>query len=392
VNSLLEVVVIYHPDDQQFFTSYTSAIKRAFEYATVDPELSQFKINDPFERIRVTVATTSDEILQSIPIDEVPVLFIFLITDTLVKSPEHVESLNELAELIAENSDNGRINALCYSDSGQAIGKLPQKLQNLQVRFSAQLGESALVPHVLTLIALNRACKLLSNQAKLTLFLSHAKSDGMFLARAIKSYIEEIKSHEQDLSSWYDAVDIPSGSLWKDELRKAASTSVLIAIRTNAYDLRQACREEFETAVDNCVPILVVDATQSTLTAASPLPYSAMPTVRVVDGNTHRILVSALREHLRLLLMKHAAFERVPLDQRPKLKVWPRFPPDSLFYASINNNEYWVVPQSTTRDRELLAARDWLEKSKANLKLITLEALSSGGFAQMNSSTNVTAK
>lgn len=155
------------------------------------------------------------------------------------------------------------------------------------------------------LIALNRACKLLSNQGKLTLFLSHAKSDGLFLARAIKSYIEDIKSNEQDLSTWYDAVDIPSGSLWKNEIQKATATSVLIAIRTNAYDLRQACREEFETAVDSCVPILVVDATQGTLTAASPLPYSAMPTVRVVDGNTHRILVSALREHLRLLLMKH---------------------------------------------------------------------------------------
>ena len=387
MNSLLEVVVIHHPEDQQFFAAYTAAVKRAFEYAPADPELSQFKINDPFERIRFTVATTSQEILQRT--DEVPVLFIVLVTENLVKSAEHVESLNDLAELIAEDSENGRINALCYSDSGKAMETLPQKLRSLQVRLSAHLGESALVPHVLMLIALNRACKLLSNQGKLTLFLSHAKSDGLFLARAIKSYIDDIKSNEQDLSSWYDAIDIPSGSQWKKELQKAAATSVLIAIRTNAYDLRQACREEFETAVDSCVPILVVDATQGTLTAASPLPYSAMPTVRVVDGNTHRILVSALREHLRLLLMKHAAFERVPLDQRPKLRVWPRLPPDNLFYASVNNNEYWVVPQSSTRDREFIAARDWLEKSKANLKLITLEALSNGGCAQLNSGTTV---
>lgn len=388
MSSLLEVVVIHHPDDQQFFAAYTAAIKSAFEYAPADPKLSQFKINDPFERIRVTVVTKSEEILQSVPTDEVPVLFIFLITDNLVKSADHAESLDDIAELIAENSEGGRINALCYSDSGQAITKLPQKLQSFQVRFTTQLGEPALVPHVLMLIALNRACKLLSNQGKLTLFLSHAKSDGLFLARAIKSYIDDIKSNEQDLSSWYDAVDIPSGSQWKEELQKAAATSVLIAIRTNAYDLRQACREEFETAVDCCVPILVVDATQGTLTAASPLPYSAMPTVRVVDGNTHRILVSALREHLRLLLMKHAAFERVPQDQRLKLKVWPRLPPDSKFYVSINNNEYWVVPQSSTRDREFITARERLEKSKANLKLITLEALLAGGFAQLNSSTN----
>lgn len=53
--SLLDIVLIHHPDDR-VSESYVNAITRAFEYLRPDKAVSQFsEAEDPWERVNVLV-------------------------------------------------------------------------------------------------------------------------------------------------------------------------------------------------------------------------------------------------------------------------------------------------------------------------------------------------
>jgi hypothetical protein len=111
---------------------------------------------------------------------------------------------------------------------------------------------------------------------------------------------------------------------WLTAIQDAASTCVFIAVRTNTDEQRKICRDEFMVALMNGVPIVVVDALTQAVSDSSPLPFSAVPNVRIPDGNTYRVLPTTLREHLRLLLMRASALELTSTGLRPR--VWPRLP------------------------------------------------------------------
>jgi hypothetical protein len=155
---------------------------------------------------------------------------------------------------------------------------------------------------------------------------SHAKADGVFLADALNSAIKQVP----ELESWYDAEDLASGNNWKAKLQANASQSVFIAIRTEAYTQRPVCVDEFRWALEHGVPIVVVDALMRPDIPPATLPFASMPTVRVPDGNTHRVLATALREHLRLLMVEtwlaESSATNVPNLPASSWRVWPRLP------------------------------------------------------------------
>jgi hypothetical protein len=172
-----------------------------------------------------------------------------------------------------------------------------------QVNSLEHLGEPRIAPHKLGLVALHRARMLMGEtrrSEKLRIFISHAKFDGIFLAQSLKSAIDQVS----ELSVWYDAEDIEGGSDWLTGIQDAASICVFIAVRTNTYEQRKICRDEFMVALMDGVPIVVVDALMQPVSDSLPMPFSAVPNVRIPDGNTYRVLLTTLREHLRLLLMQ----------------------------------------------------------------------------------------
>lgn len=217
-------------------------------------------------------------------------------------------------------------NPLLLFSSSEAMQAMPE----LQAKETGTLGEHRIAPHRLALLALHRARLLLGREGgarqKLKLFISHAKADGVFFADAIRHAISQIT----ELEAWYDATDIEPGTFWRKTLRENATSSILIALRTEAYTTRQACIEEFQCALETGVPIIVVDAlTGSEITPCS-LPMSSVPTVRVQDGNTFRVLAAALREHVRVLLVETRVAEQC-LAKAPNLpfsawRIWPRLP------------------------------------------------------------------
>ncbi len=81
------------------------------------------------------------------------------------------------------------------------------------------------------------------SQAKISLFLSHAKADGGLPARRLRDYIYS----QTQLAAFYDENDIPFGSAFAKVLQasvQASQTAAMIAVKSAQYASRPWCRRE----------------------------------------------------------------------------------------------------------------------------------------------------
>lgn len=331
MNTLLHVVIVHRPD-QDFAAQAEKIIRRAFQ-KDIDEAFSNnaFIGTSVWNAVRV-MSVTDQASLEALGLAENDrVLWVLLVDYPMTDGPEWpgvMATIGQWLDAATQIPEQNRVGVLMMSETS-ALSRLPDTLQKLQGKPQAQLGEHRIGPHRLALLALHRARLILGRTPEknsLKLFISHAKADGVFFADALNSAVRQVP----ELSAWYDAEDIPSGSVWRKQLQDNASQSVFIAIRTESYSQRQACVDEFHWALANGVPIVVVDALLRPDIAPAALPFAAMPTVRVPDGNTHRVLVAALREHIRVLLVEtwvaEASAANAPDLPAHAWRVWPRLP------------------------------------------------------------------
>jgi len=373
--SLLDVVVVYHPKDGAADGEarvFVDILIETFRYQRPTSGLRQGpEASDPWERVEIQNCTSPEDIQSALNRPDKPTVYIILLSETFRADTKLLQATENIAGTLPRKDDGSR-SALMYAFSNSARQNLPAKLNSRQIREISDLGEEPrLRPFNLALLAMHRARHVLGGiREELKLFLSHAKADGVFFARAIKDSLQRLP----EVDCFYDADDLTSGSNWSAQLESAARHSILIALRTPAYEQRLACREEFETALLHGVPIVVVDA-MSTAMHSSPthLPFSAMPTVRIADGNTHRVVSAALREHLRLLLMESIAREKALDLSTSQIRVWPRFPCIANLMNAPREQQFWLIPQSQVFDQELQASRELLSSLNSSLKLEVLE-------------------
>jgi hypothetical protein len=200
-------------------------------------------------------------------------------------------------------------------------------LSECQAQTWESLGEQAVRPALVALSALGMARELLIRglglePRLLKLFISHAKIDGISLARALTRAAENVPA----LESFYDATDIPPGANWKKALQRAAESSVLIALRTDLYEGRPWCVREVAWADAAGAPIIVVEARADLFHSPSGLGVESCPWVRIPDGSLTRILYSAVRENLRPLLLRRGVKELVGAKWASSVQVLPRAP------------------------------------------------------------------
>ncbi len=112
---------------------------------------------------------------------------------------------------------------------------------------------------------------------RLSLFLSHAKLDGLPLARSFQHQLEKLLG----LEDFYDMQNIPPGSNWKRILRNGVERSVVVALRTNVYEERFWCVQEMDWAEDFGCPIVVLEARTNLVRTREFLPISGSPCVQV---------------------------------------------------------------------------------------------------------------
>lgn len=97
---------------------------------------------------------------------------------------------------------------------------------------------------------------------RLTVFISHTKralpggeEDSTALIAGVRSVIAATR-----LKDFFDANDLQPGGDWDPELRSKASTSAMLAIRTDLYPSREWCQREISIAKCAGMPVLIMDA------------------------------------------------------------------------------------------------------------------------------------
>jgi hypothetical protein len=137
----------------------------------------------------------------------------------------------------------------------------------------------------------NDLCRLLDpDEAKVTVFLSHAKHDGLEITQAVRRYLHE----HTKLDDFFDAADIPDGVRFAEFItERAGSVPVLLAIQTDDYGSREWCRLEVLEAKRRRVPIVVLTAIQ--VGEARSFPYIGnVPVVCWRDPSSLPAIVGAL--------------------------------------------------------------------------------------------------
>jgi hypothetical protein len=334
MNALLHVVLVRHETDA-FGADVLSALRTAFGIPVARPGGAS-----PFDTSAVRALVHLHEVTQAQDLSGllIPpgsrILWIVLARSDMARDAPWKAALDRILQSLDAADGSETANLLLFA-TDEAVEAMPE-LQSW--RLSA-LGEHRIAPYRLALLALHRSRLLLGRAGggaqKLKLFISHAKADGVFFADALRNAIAQIP----ELEAWYDAADILPGARWRLELEENASSSILVALRTEAYSNRPACVEEFQWALQAGVPVVVVDALLGAEIPPSPLPFAAVPTVRVQDGNTFRVLAAALREHLRILLVETRVAEecarKAPGLPPTAWRVWPRLPGFHAIQAAV---------------------------------------------------------
>jgi TIR domain len=265
-------------------------------------------------------------------------------------------------------------------------------LDSLQLLQSYELGERAIRATTLALRVLHECRVLLARGLAgpatpepgfLRLFISHAKMDGLPLAHALKHEIESMPW----LSKFYDIEDLPPGSDWKVELENGVGSSIIIMLRTEAYDGRYWCQQEVLWADEYATPAVLVDARTRLNHPGGGLPFDRVPTVRIPDGNLIRILFVSLREGLRFLhFMRRVEQikERGGIPVSASIRVFSTQPSmaallracRSLSAASANNSDRLIIyPDPTLRVGLFEAATALVSLYSPGTRLVTPNTL-----------------
>lgn len=245
------------------------------------------------------------------------VAVILLARKMLDDHPDLIAWLNDLGQ-----QATGAANAILIIDldqSRQALSQTASAFIPSQIFTPEQLGEYALRPAVAALIALHNAIEVVSSggtklRPKLKLFVSHAKLDGISLAKSLSDLISSLPRFK----SFYDANDIKPGADFRQILLEGVENSVLIILRSGQFENRPWCLQEMQWAEEHTSPYMVVDLRHALIVPPAKAVFECVPTVWVPDGNQFRIIFIALRESLRCRLHVRIAEELEAKDPQGK--------------------------------------------------------------------------
>lgn len=319
-------------------------------------------------------------------------LIISILGSNSLTDQKLLDWLNSCSRIV--RMSKGRHSLLILALDARSKAKVKKlKSKFVEVVLAKNLGEFAIQPAMFSLMALHSARTVIDKAIEtskrpgfLKLFISHAKLDGLPLAKSLKHQIDEIPW----LKSFYDARDLKGKRNWELVLKNEASSSLLIVLRTDAYERRPWCKQEALWAERAAAPSVLVEARPGLIYPAGELPLERMPSVRIPDGNLIRILNAALRESLRYLLFQRRIIEMLKNGDIPKgakLEVFS-YPPSmsALVCAiqklnSISSNKPKMIfyPDPPLRTGLYEAAQALIEQADSKIELLTPDTMAIQG-------------
>lgn len=147
-------------------------------------------------------------------------------------------------------------------------------------------------------------------------FVSHAKRDGVVMARRIVEMIQKVNASLGPIC-FFDVDSLQMGSSYHTEFESAIQNGSLLAVVTSTYHTRPWCRWEVLTAKRHGRPIVAIDMSSGRIERTFPylgnvpsirLAYGDKPeVVDVSDDDIARITLALLSESLRVTLWRQRA-------------------------------------------------------------------------------------
>lgn len=313
----LQIIVVVHQDDlcrgdYPRFENYLSTLRMAISGTNDNAAERDFYLSDGVDTgasLKRFVVSSKQGVL---PPDAKQLdsathsLIVVFIGQSFVEDTDCVFAIGNLFESIF--ASEGAHSAVVFGVNETVLSNLRktgvnEAIGRAQGQSLETLGEYTLRPIYAAMMVLTRCHRLLVHGRQGTnarFFISHAKIDGLPLAQALKGLVEAFAW----LDSFYDARDILPGDDFEEALEDGIKDSMLIALRSDEYDQRLWCRREVRWAEYYDRPILVVDTKIRLSGKPTILGFIGVPTVRIPDGNLVRVLLEALREWVRIGVLK----------------------------------------------------------------------------------------
>jgi hypothetical protein len=104
-----------------------------------------------------------------------------------------------------------------------------------------------------------------ATEQRITVFVSHTKRSSRQDGAAVTALIDSVRRIIADtrLAAFFDAQDLQVGVRWAEILRARAATSAFLGLRTELYASREWCQKEIRIAKLNGMPIVILEALQT---------------------------------------------------------------------------------------------------------------------------------
>ncbi|MCK8479074.1 toll/interleukin-1 receptor domain-containing protein [Psychroserpens algicola] len=258
--SPLSIYVFWHPKFKEG-KKYANTIYDTFsgdnEHAT------HAKYNIP---VNYRTSKYNDDIFIGVPYSESKKnALVILVDQNMFDDPEWVIAINDL---LKKKPASARIFPISFSD--YAFDLNPEFLSPVQFikteQKSPNVGNDFIYNNrIIKYRLLESISKFIFNKKEdydtekdsdppIKLFISHAKKDGLTLAKEFKSHIDS----ETKLKTFFDANDIADGHQFEKEIKTHINSSAFVIFNTDEYANREWCRKEVIIAKRYRCPIVAV--------------------------------------------------------------------------------------------------------------------------------------
>ncbi len=272
------VYAVWHPGCERA-EGYARAL---FRTLCADPDVPASRgLGIP---VRFRTSNSADATPTPVPFDAAHHTAVFVLADDLLAADPSWRSYTDGLVQSAGPTD------LVVPVAITATSNLPPSLSNLQAIRLKEVPEEERETVWLN-DAMHDVCRLLDPQAaKVRVFLSHAKHDGLAITTSVRRHLHEVAR----LDDFFDAADIPDGTRFAEFIKECAgSLPALLAVHTDTYASREWCRLEVLEAKRCRVPIVVLAAVKGRETRSFPY-MGNVPVVRWHDETSLPAVVGAL--------------------------------------------------------------------------------------------------
>jgi hypothetical protein len=223
------------------------------------------------------------------------------------------------------------------------FGVLPVRLEsatntpaNPIAEIQALARESAKDPAVLCRDLSQQIVQITNNDAsfRLRVFVSHTKHPISGPKNPVKGVVAAVRLAISDthLLAYFDQQDVQPSELWAKELAEKASTSAMLAVRTDLYAEREWCQKEFLLAKQHEMPIVTLYAVERCEQRGSFI-MDHVPVVGYRDGDADSIhealdllVAGALRRAIWMLCLddlRNLGFDWMPIHAPEPVTIVP---------------------------------------------------------------------